>query len=177
MGRQYNFFISPKQDLDFIKYLFESEYEIIVPRFYECNGDIKYDFTLNNLIIYEKYDDFITFHEQYHKLWIYKKCWGYLQKDEMSFFNELRSPVLEYFRCSIYTKNNFVSRGRLYISTQYKDEIDSYDIIRKEYQKLVRIIKKNIKYKSYNFEDGRRCLWPASQEIIDIMQKDYRIEN
>ena len=177
MGKQYNFFIGPKQDLDFIKYLFENEYEIIVPQFYEHNGEMKYDFRLSNLIIYKEYNDFIAVHEHYHKLWVYKESWGCLEKQENGFFDELKSPVIEYMRCFIYKEENYVSRGRLYISTQHKDEINFYTVICKEYQKFVRLIKKDITYKCYQFENGRELSWPVSQEMINLINKDYRIEN
>lgn len=176
MGRQYNFYISPEQDLKFIKYLFEEGYKIVVPHAFIVDNDIRYDYTFDKIEIYQDINSFLSIQEQhFYSVEIYKGEWGGLVKKECERIDYEKSPIIEYNRCFIHEYKNFLSRGRLYIRTYYKNEIEYFDTVYKEYQKLVRVMKKNIDYKDYEFDDGRHLSWPASQEAIDILKSGCKI--
>ena len=175
MGKQYNFYISPKQDLEFIKYLFDEGYMIVVPHAYWEGDIIKYDHGFNNVEIYDKQNYFMNVQEMHYSFKIYRKIWGELVKKQQGFLDYEKSPLIEYRRCFINKEENFLSGGRLYLDTDYKEEKDSFEIICKEYQKLVRVIKKYIAYKDYIFDDGQCLSRPSSQEVVDLVRLGYHI--
>lgn len=175
MGRQYNFYISPKQDLEFIKYLFEEGYKFVVPHAFWEDDIIKYDHDFDSIEIYDNMDSFMRIQEQHlTNVNLYRESWGKLLKTEYGFLDRSKSPLIEYCRCFIHPQEKFLSRGRIYISTYYKDEMENFDVIYKEYQKLVRVMKKKIEYKKYVFDNDQSFYWPSSQEAVDIVKSGHQ---
>ena len=175
MGRQYNYYISPEEDKNFMKYLADNGYVILniqmgyndekkenvctweTIQLYDGSGKYKEDFSL----------PYLTF--------IYKEEWGNLVNNKNYVEVVSKAPVIEQIHCMVDAEDNRLSCGRLYLCTDYKELISSYDTIYREYQKLVRVLKKNIAYKDYTFEDGRYMGWPSSQQAVDIIKSGCRI--
>lgn len=173
MGRQYNYFISPKEDKNFVKYLLDNNFIILEPQKEIKNNDETWNWEELKICKCSKQNDedfFIPY-----KTYIYKKEWGELKQNQKGYFDfVMKSPVIEHIHCLINSENR-LSRGRLYFPTYYKDEIEAFDTIYKEYQRLVRKMKKNIIYKDYVFKNGKRIGWPFSQEAIGIIENGCKI--
>lgn len=85
-----------------------------------------------------------------------------------------RCPVIEHVHCIINEKNKILTRGRFWLDTYYRDEIESFDAIYKDFQRLVRMMKKRIAYKDYQFENGQSADWPISQKAVELINSGYR---
>ena len=51
--------------------------------------------------------------------------------------------------------------------------MENFVNVNKEYQKLVRVLKKYTIHKDYIYANGEICFWPASQEAIEILDNGY----
>lgn len=168
MGRQYNYYITPEEDKDFMKYLSDNGY-IILDEQQEYNDEKKeYICTWKTVQLYDASGKYNKDVSSLRKTYIYKEEWGKLVNNKTASEVIFKSPVIEHVHCKINVERNELTRGRLYLCTYCKELIPSFDIVYKEYQKLVRIIKKYITYKEYPFEDARYGGGTFSQKAVDL---------
>lgn len=176
MGRQYNYFISPEEELDFMEKLFDNNFLILKPQ----------EVTRENIIVWEwevlqLHDILRKNHEKFcmpSRTYIYKKEWGELKNNQKTYFSLVdKCPIIEHCHCSINEEYNSLSSGRFYLDTSNKDEIESFNIVCKGFQKLIRMMKKKIVYKSYEyvFENGKTMHWPSSQQAVELIKSGYKI--
>ena len=182
MGRQYNYFISPEEELDFMEKLFDSNFLILKPQEVTRNNTVVWEWKVLQLQDVKKNQDVLKNCEKsfymLSRTYIYKKEWGELKKNGESYYNlVIRCPIIEHFHCGINEEHNSLSSGRFYLDTWYKNEIESFDIVYKGFEKLVRMMKKNIAYKSHEieFENGKTMHWPSSQQAVDLIKSGYNI--
>lgn len=172
MGKQYNFYISPREAKEFIEYIYTNGYIVVAPKIQEVNGKKTFHWLYSNLKKYTELQDFLEVYEYFYQVYLYKEEWGDILKSSKDSLDD-RSPLIEYRRCSINEEHKALYSGRLYLSTYCKDEMKNFDIVNREYQKLVRTVKKYIIYKDYEYGDGKKCFWSASQEAIEILNNGY----
>lgn len=165
MGRQYNYYIDRALDEKFCQCLFLNGYQLLC---FHPYPDIK-------MVRYADYISLCDYQPSGGQFFIYKEEWGALasETDETVFRD--RSPVIEYNRSCINETERLVTRGRLYLNTYYKNEISDFEMVSREYNKLVRLLKKNIPYTEYKFDDGQVCLFPISQGVVDMVEEGYSL--
>lgn len=131
MGRQINFYMSNDVQERFIVYLKESEFT-----FFNSKAQIIGD----------------LFSDDIGKIYLYKQVYGDIIMNHHSIKNidVIKSPIIEFKKTVLKKDQNKVLRGRLWINIQYYDErgatINKGEQILKDYQRLVRWIKKNVPY-------------------------------
>lgn len=182
MGRQYNYFISPEEELDFMEKLFDNDFLILKPQEVTRDNIVVWEWKVLQLQDVKKNQDVLNNCEKLFymlsRTYIYKKEWGELKNNKKSYFDLVnRCPIIEHCHCRINEEYNSLSSGRFYLNTWYKNEIESFDIVYKGFQKLVRMMKKKIVYKryEYEFENGKAMHWPASQQAVDLIKSGYKI--
>ncbi|MGN0497340.1 MAG: hypothetical protein ACI4GW_14040 [Lachnospiraceae bacterium] len=118
------------REKDFVKYLFDSNFLIIEPKVLNTNNGVDLDWSSDMLQVYnclEQYSDII-------KTYLYKREWGELKRKSNNHVNWSTSPVIEHFHCKINLEQNRLLRGRLYLDTDHKEEIQAFALINKEYE-------------------------------------------
>lgn len=177
MGRQYNYFISPKEEIDFAKSLLENGFLILAPQKVKNNENRE----TWEWKVFQLSDCLRQNGKEISMPWrnyIYKEDWGKLKNNHESFVEFLKGcPVIEHCHCTINEENKKLSSGRFWIDTYYREEMESFDVIYKAFQKLVRMMKKKIIYKSYEykFKDGTKMHWPSSQQAVDLIESGYKV--
>lgn len=79
--------------------------------------------------------------------------------------------IIEWIHCKLGGKEkDTLIRGRIFFDTCYKDEIENFEYISKEYQKIVKLLKKKITYKDYTFEDGKNVGFPISEAAVKLLE-------
>ena len=182
MGRQYNYFISPEEELDFMETVLENDFFILKPQEIIKDNTVAWKWKVLQLQDVKKNQDVLNNGEKLFSMlsrtYIYKMEWGELKNNKKSYFDLVnRCPIIEHCRCRINEEYNSLSRGRFYLDTWSKNEIESFDTVYKGFQKLVRMMKKNIVFKGYEyeFEDGKKMQWPSSQQAVDLIKSGYKI--
>lgn len=174
MGRQYNYYISPEEDLDFMKELVSKGFLIL-----EHQKNIKNNIILCNWKVLQL-DDIVMGDSRGillpYMTHIYKKEWGELKTGQETYSNlRKKCPIIEHVHCKINTEYNMLTRGRFWIDTYYRGEMESFDTLYKEFQKVVRMMKKRIVYKGYKFENSQETTYPLSQQAVDLIKSGYKI--
>lgn len=130
MGRQINFYMDSETQDRFIDYIIESEFVLLNP--WASVIDVRESNVYNIMLYKESYGDLV-------------RCqYGRKQIDQLT------SPVIEFSKATINRERKVMHRGRIWIATQYF--ADDGTIIRKDaglikdYERLVRWIKKNVPY-------------------------------
>ena len=169
MGRQYNYYITPEEELEFTKNLMDKGYLILKTQKISIDDKDMWKWrilSLEDIMAGDKCSMPKITH-------IYKEEWGDLKKHHESQFELKRAcPVIEHSRCAINREYNVLTSGRFWIDTYYKEEMESFDTVYKEFRSLVYMMKKRIVCKEYTFKDGRRALRPISQKAIDLIEKE-----
>ena len=170
MGRQYNYFISPEEEMDFTESLINKGYLILRDQRISVDNKDMWEWKILSIEdIRAEGKDFLL-----GGTYIYKKEWGELKNYQESYVESQRAcPVIEHVHCAICSGyNNALTRGRFWIDTYYKEEMESFDTVYKEFRSLVYMMKKRIVCKEYTFKDGGRALHPISQKAIDLIEKE-----
>lgn len=182
MGRQYNYFISPEEELDFMEKIFDNDFLILKPQEVNKDNIVVWKWKFLQLQDVKKYQHALNHCEKLFfmpsRTYIYKKEWGELKNNKEKYWDLVNGcPIIEHWHCGINEEHNSLSSGRFYLDTWYKDEMGSFDIVYKGFQKLVRMMKKNIVYKSYEykFENGKEMHWPSSQQAVDLIKSGCKI--
>ncbi len=168
MGRQYNYYISPRQDELLVRWLFGNGFSIL-----EAKKSLKE----SNDIIWDLQEITVDRFKQElpYKTFIYKKEWGKINKSYEKYSDiTMKNPIIEQIHC-LETDDYFLTRGRIYMDTYYKNEIPEFEIVYKEYTKLTRFIRKYIDCKQYILADGRKIFFPISKEAVNMLENGYKI--
>ncbi len=182
MGRQYNYFISPEEELDFLKELFDNDFIVLKAQKVTKGNHVVWEWGVLQLQDDKKDEgtlkNFENLFNMLSRSYIYKKEWGELKNNKESYWDMVHGcPIIEHCHCRINEEHNSLSSGRFYLDTWYKDDIESFDTVYKGFQKLVRMMKKKIVYKRHEieFENGKTMHWPASQQAVDLIKNGYKI--
>ncbi len=138
MGKQINFYIEKELEEKLIQQLFNEGFVIVAE-----------DLDNKELVTY---DEFQKVNPKVYIMYLYKKEFGKLIIDKECEFRLdcLRSPIIELTRTLIKNDKKIVTRGRLWVETKYYDEngeiILKDSILTKEYNSLVKWVKKNVPY-------------------------------
>lgn len=158
MGRQINFYMSNDIQERFIDFLNKKEFVFV-----DYNASI-----INDISDDSKRD-----------IYLYKQDYGNIimsQNDKVN-IDSLKSPIIEYIKTKIIEEQQTVLRGRLWIETKYyngKGEvINKGESFIKDYQMLVRWIKKNvpyqqIKYKNYYIKEY------INDELMELQEREFK---
>ncbi len=166
MGKQYNFYIAPEEDIIFTKELIESGYSIMEYYMVEDNGGGLWKWKKVDISSFEK--DIIR------TTYLYREDWGELSESHRK-SDVHKAPVIEQIHCKIGGKDkDTLIRGRIFLDTSYKNEIDAFDNIAKEYQKIAKEIKKKTTNKDYTFADGKTAGFPISDMAIRLIENGIR---
>ncbi len=166
MGKQFNYYITPEEDLEFTNELIKMGYSIMQYTLSE-EGDALWQWKNLDIPLDSKV-------EILRKTYIYKKEWGELKahynKSEVH-----KDAVIEQIHCKISGKDkNTLIRGRLFLDTRSKNEIELFDVISREYQLIVKLIKKKIEHKDYVFENGENVGYPISTAAIKLINSGVK---
>lgn len=157
MGKQIEFYMSEKKQMEFVKYLFEDDFI-----FLDYYSEI-----LNREVI----SDFVT-------VYLYKRNYGEIVMNHHAVKAlELNvCPIIEFSKTSITEQKKIVHRGRLWMEDRYyasdKKLVKKDEQFIKDYQKLVRWIKKNVPYQQIKMGDYIVKEY-INDEIIKLKEKGY----
>lgn len=167
MGKQFNYYIAPEEDLEFTNQLTRLGYSIMEYILVEENGA--------SLWKWKKLDvPFDNDMEITRKTYIYKEDWGEL-KEHINKSEVHKDPVIEQIHCKLGGKDkDTLVRGRIFLDTSCKDEMESFDVISKEYQTIVKLIKKKITYKDYTLDNGRNIGWSISEKAVKLIERGVK---
>ena len=143
MGKQYNYFISPIEEQLFLEYLNKNGFLVLNSKKEIKSGDdVVWNWeVLQVQALLEEIEKRNTIP---WRTYIYKEEWGRLKINQNKYTDFVsKNPVIEQCHCMI-NSDNKLSRGRFYIDTSYKEDIESFDVICREYQKLVCVMKKRL---------------------------------
>lgn len=142
MGRQINYYMDEKTENEFIEYIFSRDFLIISEdlknqRILIYNNINEVDYKQNRLYIYKRgFENIITNHNCDYKI------------------DSIESSVIQFVKTSIRNEEKEISRGRLWFESKYygKDGeiIFKNPLLTKEYESLVRWIKKHTTYQEVN---------------------------
>lgn len=138
MGRQINYYMNKNIENEFMKYVFSKDFKIISEE--SVSG---------KTIVYNTIDE-VDQSEYY--LYLYKTEFGDIinyTSGNYRIDNRI-SPVIEFIRTYIKDKDKEIIRGRIWFESKYYGEdseiIYKNPMLIKEYESLVRWIKKNVPY-------------------------------
>ena len=166
MGRQINFYMSKEVENEFFKFLKKENFEFLI-------RDNK-----NNVLtrLYEiKYSEF---NQNY--AYLYKPEYEELfMKDEpLVRIDQIASPVIDFTRTNIDHDEKIVIRGRIWIETKYYNSsgelVEKNAELVKDYNRLVRWIKKNVPFREIIQEDYVEKEY-ANDEIVELVNQGYRL--
>ena len=163
MGKQFNYYISPEEDIAFTKELIELGYCIMKFVVVDKKDDAY-------MVKWEKADLSEEKEDTMRKTFIYKEEWGTLRDDIFVVSDIDMEPVIEQVHCEVWETTKKLGRGRIYLNTVYKDEIASFDAVEKDFRKIVRLVKKLIAHKEYTFADGRSASAPLSDAAVKLVE-------
>lgn len=156
MGRQINFYMSKKVQAEFIEFLEQSNFLYV---------DYYVDKTVHPVF------------EDVYSVYLYKEVYGELRKkQDDKVYDSLIGPVIEFKKSMIKEDTKKIIRGRLWMTDWYYDEegnkVKKNDWLTKDYEKLVRWVKKNVPYQEYN-NKGYILKEYINDEIIELQKEGY----
>ena len=156
MGKQINFYMSEKVQAEFIVFLKENQFEY-------------YDYYANKV---EEPTD-----KKLFEVYIYKMAYGEIvKKEEGRVLDSYYSPVIEFSKTIVREDVKEIIGGRLWMTDLYFDEkgnkAKKEEVFTKDYQKLVRWIKKHVPYQEYD-HNGYLYKDYINDEIIQLYQEGY----
>ena len=163
MGKQFNYYISPEEDIAFTQELLEMGYCIMKFVVVDKKDDA-YMVKWEEVDLSEEKEDITDM------TYIYKEEWGPLRNDIFVLSDIDMEPVIELSHCKVWETTKKLGRGRIYLNTVYKDEIASFDAVEKDFRKIVRLVKKLIAHKEYTFADGRSASAPLSDAAVKLVE-------
>lgn len=164
MGKQYNYYIDSLLEKKFCEHLFKNGYSLL-------------SFYRNELVYYTDYKLLCTKASSLCIFFIYREEWGALASETDERLLREKSPIIVYRRPCINNERQSVSRGRLFVNTKYKNDIMNYDLVCNEFNYLVRWLKREIEYKEYQFQNGKKCLYPISQKAVELIENGYYLQS
>jgi len=166
LGRQINFYMSKEVENEFFKFLKKENFEFLI-------RDNK-----NNVLtrLYEiKYSEF---NQNY--AYLYKPEYGeyFIEEEPFVDIEPITSPVIEFIRTYINNDEKTITRGRIWIETKYYDSsgelVEKNAEFIKDYNRLVRWIKKNVPFREIIQEDYVEKEY-ANDEIVELVNQGYRL--
>lgn len=163
MGKQINFYMDKKVEDEFIKFIYKIKFEVL-----EENEEKK------RIESYKKYDEF---NPKGIQLFLYKKNYGNIVKLKNCdcAINSISSPVIEFMRTIIIDCDKEIVGGRIWYEQKYYNNdgelIKKNEQILKDYNMLVRWIKKNTIYTDVN-NLGFTSKYYVTKEIEKILEKN-----
>lgn len=160
MGKQINFYMSKVTQGDFIEFLKQNNFLFL---------------TRNSAVIDDiSFDDIST-------VYLYKQDYENIirHQSDVIDLDIIKSSIIEFSKTRILKEEKKILRGRLWISTQYDDDEDNMiirkeELIIKDYQRLVRWIKKNVPYQ--NIQKGKYYVKEyASDELVALQDEGFAL--
>lgn len=158
MGRQINFYMSNDVQERFIDFLNKNEFVFV-----DCNASM-----INDILDDSKRD-----------IYLYKQDYGniIMSQNNKSNIDSLKSPIIEYIKTIIKEEQQTVLRGRLWIETKFYNEkgevINKEESVLKDYQMLVRWIKKNVPYQQIKKKD-HYIKGYINDELKELQERGFR---
>ena len=155
MGRQINFYMSNDAQERFINFLNKNEFVFV-----DCNASI-----INDIL-----DDSIR------EIYLYKQDYGniIMRRNDKVNIDSLNGPVIEYIKTKILEDQQTVLRGRLWIETKvYNEPANKGESLLKDYQMLVRWIKRNIPYQQIKKKD-HYIKGYVNDELKELQERGFR---
>lgn len=157
MGRQINFYMNKSIQKAFIDYLFQ-----------------------NNFLLFDKKATYIgkVISDNISSLYLYKYNYGniIMRQDNTKSIDSLKSPVIQLNKTIIKENEKKILRGRLWLSHQYYDDegmmIKKEESLLKDYQLLVRWVKKNVPYQKIR-KGNCYVNEYVNDEIIDLQNEGF----
>lgn len=156
MGRQINFYVSKQVQNAFFDFLQQNHFT-----FLDVNAEEIKEPQRNDIFM----------------MYLFKQSYGtvLMHTDVSKRVDVWKSPVIEFCKSHIEEKEKKVYRGRLWVANRYYDEagnIVEKDIeFMKDYQRLVRWIKKNVPYKEIEGY-GKAYI---SDEIMELYNQKFKL--
>lgn len=146
MGRQINFYMDKKTEEEFIAYLEES------------------------FLLVDSNNKMYKNEERTYLYYCYKEDYGELVfRNDNGKIDSYKSPVIEFIRTRLLEEKKQIGRGRIWIG--YEGEYDK-KLLLKDYQKIVRWIKKNVPNQEYkNIDMVRRAY--ISNDLLNLGEEGY----
>lgn len=158
MGRQINFYMSNEVQERFIDFLNTKEFIFV-----DYNASI-----VNDILDDSK-----------REIYLYKQDYGdiSMSQNNKAHIDSLKSPIIQYIKTIIKEEQQTVLRGRLWIETKYYDEegevINKGESVLKDYQMLVRWIKKNVPYQQIKKKD-HYIKGYINDELRELQENGYK---
>ena len=74
MGRQYNYYISPDEELKFAKYIFDNGFTIIAPNVVQEDNTVL-DWSADTIQMYTNLEEYEKVHYLFWVTYLYRKGW------------------------------------------------------------------------------------------------------
>ena len=138
MGKQINFYMDEVIEIEFIKLIINEGFILLYT-----------DLEQRKLLSIESVEQFGG---RVNRFYLYKGELGNIVNDKFRSFDidTLRSPVIEFSRTIVNSEEKKITRGRIWVETRYYGDNDGLvaknPLLEKEFNKLVKWIKKNIPY-------------------------------
>ncbi len=167
MGRQINFYMNKEVEKRFMEYVLELNFCII--ELNDVNKKLKYTNEINNLNLIKD-----------NNIYIYNKEYGelsFFDNDIKYGFSDITSSVIQFSRTIFNEKEKTIGIGR--ISYEHKYYADDGTIIEKDirllkdYEKLVRWIKKNVPYQIIDRGTIDRGPFITKDYVNDDLKEKY----
>lgn len=162
MGRQINFYMNKTIETDFIEFVMHSGFimlwEDVINKQCKKIVDISNDNERSWLLILYK--------EEYGELIHENQYWDRI--------NRIKSPIIEFTKTGIDKNKNSIRQGRIWIGSDcvFNSE-ESKTMFIKDYNKLVRWIKKNVPYQEY-YHNNHTAKGYINDDIKLLVEKGYR---
>ena len=157
MGRQINYYMSPKVQENFVEYLIQNQFVFLD----------YYAKTVEQPLSKSVY-----------RMYLYKPEYGdvVMRKDCKDILDVPKSPVIQFNKTSINEEKKKVIWGRLWVEIKYYDEkgeiITKNDSLVKDYGRLNRWIKKNVP--RYEYRSGKHVYKEyINDEILELQKEGF----
>lgn len=163
MGRQINFYMGKKKREKFLEFLIAQGYLFLADG--ACS-EIQY--IQPSKVIYE------------NCVCLYKDTYGIVKLDQKRYSNskyisKSRNPIIEYWQSSINEKEKCIKSGRIWLSSyEFYDLTADRAIITKDFNRIIRWLKKNLLYQALNGYSSKLYI---DEELIDMVYNEgYDLE-
>lgn len=156
MGRQINFYMSEAVQAEFMEVLKQNQF-------------VYYDSRANKI---ENPED-----KKYYAVYLYKERYGeFLRTNDNRNIDDYNGSVIQFCKTVINTENKKLTRGRLWMDGWHFDEagnkVKKNELLTKDYEKLVRWVKKHVPYQVYNHK-GYLLKEYINDEVIELQKQGY----
>ena len=156
MGRQINFYMSEQIQAEFIAFLEQENFLYV---------DYYVDKTVHPAS------------KDVYSVYLYKEAYGKLvKKFDDKVYDSSNGPLIEFSKTMMKEEEKKIIRGRLWMTDWYYDEtgnkVKKNELLIKDYEKLVRWLKKHIPYQEYN-QKGYILKEYINDEVIELQKQGY----